>query len=75
MRPAPLPLFPEPLSVQRRGIPGFAVDDRVAFGPALPTLETRGRIIALLPRLHLIVIRTDRNTIAEVDPARCRKLT
>jgi hypothetical protein len=75
MRAAPLPLFPEPLPFQRPSIAGWKVDDRVAFGPALPGLERRGRVITMLPSFDLLVIRTDDHTLAEVTPSRCRKLT
>ncbi len=73
MQPAPMPLFPEPPRPARRGIAGFMVGDRVAFGPALKGLERHGRIIALLPAHGEIVVRSDDHSIVTLTPDRCRK--
>lgn len=68
-----MPLFPDPPRPARRGIAGFAVGDRVAFGPALRGEERCGRIIALLPGHGEIVVRSDDHRIVSLTPDRCRK--
>lgn len=74
MRPAPLPLFPDPLPFQRPRIAGWAVGDRVAFPDArAKSLERKGRVIAMLPHFNCLVLRSDDDHIVEIDPARCRK--
>jgi hypothetical protein len=68
-------LFPAPLPFKRPSIPGFAIGDRVAFGPPFRGQEVRGRVIAMLPGANLLVIRTDapRDSIADVNPERVRR--
>lgn len=71
-----LPLFPEPLPRQKRGIEGWCVGARAAYPDTkAKRLESHGTVIAVLPGLHQICIRPDHREVQLlIDPARCRRI-
>lgn len=71
-----LPLFPAPLSKQRRGIEGWAKGDRVAYpDPKSKTLQSTGTVIAVLPGLHQLCIRPDHREVQLLMiHSRCRRI-
>ena len=55
MKPAALPLFPAPLPVQRRTIPGWSLGDRAEYPDVKSKrLNSRGTVIAVLPERHAL---------------------
>jgi len=76
MRPATLPLFPEPLPFMRPHIAGWAKDDVVLFAdPKSPSLQRKGRVLTSLPHFNVLVLRAENPTaIVEISPERCRKI-
>lgn len=75
MRPATIPLFPEPLPFMRPHIAGFERGMRVEIpDPKSRSLARRGHVVVTLPHFNQVVIRTDDGAIVDIAPERCRKV-
>lgn len=74
MRPASLPLFPEPLTFMRPHIAGWAEGDVVMFpDPKARDLQRKGRVLTSFPKSGTLLLRAEcPDAIVEIEPERCR---
>ena len=77
MKPAALPLFPDPLPAARRGIPGWKRGDRAEYpDPKAKLLNSRGTVIAVLAERGDLCIRPDHRAEVQIIilASRCRRI-